>query len=91
VPTASVRAKLIADAKLTNIDVIMEYALGRCEKRLEAPDFGAVSYDRNHNMLMRAKLVQHMPFIIHIMISLPEPVALRLGGAAADVATMVKV
>ena len=54
------------------IDVVMEYAYGRCDHRLDQEDFGPDYHDVILEAGKMAGLLKQMIWIFHLMKSLPE-------------------
>ena len=62
----------------------MSYSFGRCDKRLEAPDFDPTYRDASHFGSTAENVMKHAPWLNYIMQSLPDSVASLLHPAMTE-------
>ncbi|KAJ4299457.1 hypothetical protein N0V90_004702 [Kalmusia sp. IMI 367209] len=61
------------------IDVVMQYCFDRSDHHIEAPGFDPAYYNTSFGAARAIALLKHVPLILTIMKSLPEPVAMKMG------------
>ncbi|KAG0645946.1 Cytochrome P450 monooxygenase sdnE [Hyphodiscus hymeniophilus] len=66
-------------------DVITEYCFGRSAHRLEHPEFDTSYYTIMMGSAGQTPLIKHLGFIPKLMLSLPESLALKMGGGLSNV------
>ncbi|OCL12778.1 cytochrome P450 [Glonium stellatum] len=69
--TGEIMKATLGFAAATN-DIAMQYAFGRSENRVEAPDFDPSFHDASVSGISVAHLSKHFPWILNLMMSLPD-------------------
>lgn len=66
------------------IDIVMNYSFGRCDNRLEAPDFDPSYRDASFFGSTASNLMKHMPWMNEVLQALPDSLASVLHPALAE-------
>lgn len=57
----------------------MQYCFGRSDHHIEAPGFDPSFHNTSFGAAKAIALLRHVPWILYIMLALPESVAMKMG------------